>query len=101
LLRWFAILLLSVLVKAGKMEDGADSTGDAEAWKPMTYKMPYVSYLLRLWQETGEGSPVWRASLESPQSGECHGFADLAGVIQFLEAEMNLVPNESEKNERE
>jgi hypothetical protein len=73
----------------------------ASTRKPRTHKMPYRSYLLRLWQETGDGSPIWRASLESPQSGECHGFADLAGVIQFLEAEMNLGPNESGKNKEE
>jgi hypothetical protein len=54
----------------------------------MTHRRLYLSYLLRLWQETGEGLPVWRASLESPQSGERRGFADLASLIAFLEEQI-------------
>jgi hypothetical protein len=45
----------------------------------------YVAYLLRLWQaEEGENAP-WRASLESPQTGERRGFAGLAELFAFLE----------------
>ena len=51
----------------------------------MTHRKPYLSYLLRMWQETGEGLPIWRASLESPHSGERQGFADLASMVAFLE----------------
>jgi hypothetical protein len=48
-------------------------------------KRGYVAYLLRLWQaEEGETAP-WRASLESPQSGERWGFAGLAELFAFLE----------------
>jgi hypothetical protein len=47
----------------------------------------YLSYLLRLWQVSGEGEAVWRASLESPHTGERHGFADLAGLFTFLQQE--------------
>ena len=54
----------------------------------MARKRRYLSYLLRLWQEPGDGSPVWRASLESPQSGERRGFADLDSLIAFLEGQI-------------
>ena len=47
----------------------------------------YLSYLLRLWQVSGKGEPVWRASLESPHTGERHGFAGLTDLFTFLEQE--------------
>ena len=56
----------------------------------MTQQRGYLSYLLRLWQESGESrdplgeAPVWRASLESPQSDECQGFASLNELVAFL-----------------
>lgn len=53
----------------------------------------YLSFLLRLWRESGseiangvEGS-VWRASLERPQAGERLGFASLVDLFVFLENE--------------
>ena len=45
----------------------------------------YYSFLLRLWQTSSRGNVVWRASLESAQTGERCGFADLASLIAFLE----------------
>jgi hypothetical protein len=45
---------------------------------------------LRLWQEIGEDSPVWRASLESPRTGERRGFADLASLVAFLEEQTGI-----------
>jgi hypothetical protein len=56
----------------------------------MTQQRRYLSYLLRLWQESGGSSdprgnaPVWRASLESPQSDERLGFAGLNELVAFL-----------------
>jgi hypothetical protein len=47
----------------------------------------YLSYLLRLWRVSGEGDAVWRASLESPHTGERHGFAGFADLFTFLEQE--------------
>jgi len=50
----------------------------------------YLSYLLRLWRVGGDGGThreeeaVWRASLESPHSGERIGFASLDALIDFL-----------------
>jgi hypothetical protein len=45
----------------------------------------YHSFLLRLWRTSSHGNAVWRASLESAQTGERCGFADLASLIAFLE----------------
>ena len=45
----------------------------------------YYSFLLRLWQTSSRGNVVWRASLESAQTGERCGFADLASLFAFLE----------------
>jgi hypothetical protein len=45
----------------------------------------YYSFLLRLWRTSSHGKVVWRASLESAQTGERCGFADLASLIAFLE----------------
>ena len=47
----------------------------------------YYSFLLRLWRTSSHGNAVWRASLESAQTGERYGFADLASLIAFLEAQ--------------
>lgn len=45
----------------------------------------YVSYLLRLWQSRRGGELVWRASLESPDTGERTGFASLESLFTFLQ----------------
>ena len=45
------------------------------------------SYLLRLWQASSAGKPVWRASLANIHTGERRGFADLASLVAFLEAQ--------------
>jgi hypothetical protein len=44
----------------------------------------YMSYLLRLWQIRSGGALVWRASLESPHTGERVGFASLDDLFGFL-----------------
>jgi hypothetical protein len=54
----------------------------------MTEPRLYRAYLLRLWQSEGEdGRPVWRAALEDARTGDRHGFADLARLCAFLEAQ--------------
>ncbi|MFQ5400196.1 MAG: hypothetical protein ACE5E7_11435 [Anaerolineae bacterium] len=45
----------------------------------------YLAYMLRLWRAEQDGRPVWRASVESPYTGERQGFSDLGQFIQFLE----------------
>jgi hypothetical protein len=44
----------------------------------------YLTYLLRVWTVDQNGSPIWRASLESSQTGECVGFPDLDALFTFL-----------------
>ena len=54
----------------------------------MSEQQRYRAYLLRLWQANGDnGAPVWRAALEDARIGERHGFADLARLCAFLEAQ--------------
>ena len=47
----------------------------------------YLSYLLRLWQSDSTDMAVWRASLESPMTGERLGFASLKEMFAFLESQ--------------
>ena len=44
----------------------------------------YLAYMLRLWQDQSEADNVWRASLESPHTGERRGFASLESLFEFL-----------------
>ncbi len=44
----------------------------------------YLAYLLRLWAAREEGRVVWRASLDSPQTGERLGFASLDRLFAFV-----------------
>jgi hypothetical protein len=48
----------------------------------------YFSYLLRLWQTRDGDEQVWRASLESPGTGEWRGFGSLAALVAYLEQAM-------------
>jgi hypothetical protein len=52
-----------------------------------TSRPHYLAYLLRLWRVGKEGEAAWRASLENAHTGERQGFADLATLLAFLEAE--------------
>lgn len=45
---------------------------------------PYVTLLLRLWQVESSAGPIWRASLESAQTGERHGFAEIEALLAYL-----------------
>lgn len=45
----------------------------------------YLAYMLRLWQAGGNGEHAWRASLESPHTGERQGFSNLELLFAFLE----------------
>ena len=54
----------------------------------MSKQRRYLSYMLRLWETSNGERQIWRASLESPGSGQRQGFASLQGLIDFLEAEI-------------
>ena len=59
----------------------------------------HMSYVLRLWQVTIEGQPVWRASLESALTGQRRGFANLEDLLDFLREEI-AVKRESKRENR-
>lgn len=61
----------------------------------------YLSYLLRLWRAGDAEKPVWRASLESPHTGERRGFASLADLFSFLENETSRVARRQTAPNRE
>jgi hypothetical protein len=54
--------------------------------QPITGRAEYLSYLLRLWQVSVGGLPVWRVSLQRPGAAEQRVFADLDELLAFLRA---------------
>ena len=58
-----------------------------------TVRRSYIAYLVRLWraEETAEGKGIgaWRASLESPQTGERVGFGSVEELFTYLRQEMS------------
>jgi hypothetical protein len=62
-----------------------------------TEQQHYLAYMLRLWQVSSDGKPIWRASLESPHSGERHGFANLETLLAFLEEQTGGQPKREEQ----
>ncbi len=63
-----------------------------------TEQQHYLAYMLRLWQVSSDGEPIWRASLESPHSGERHGFANLEMLFAFLEEQTGGQPRRKEQS---
>ena len=55
----------------------------------------YHAYLLRLWRVNSGRATVWHASLEDSRTGERRGFADLRGLLAFLEEQTNDVDQQS------
>jgi uncharacterized protein (TIGR02246 family) len=58
----------------------------------------YFSYLLRLWRVRAHGpphwqQPLWRASLQSPQTGERVSFRTLDDLCSFLREQTGLGPD--------
>jgi hypothetical protein len=57
----------------------------------------YESYLLRLWESDEAGQLIWRASLESADTGERRGFADLDSLFAYLKTVcQSLTPDDVE-----
>lgn len=58
----------------------------------------YISYMLRMWRDSGDegAAPAketpWRASLQSPRTGEVIGFASLDDLFRFLRGQAGLEP---------
>jgi hypothetical protein len=61
----------------------------------------YLSYLLRLWRESNGEPPLWRASLETPQSHMRQGFASLADLFAFLENETGASSPRLERRDKD
>ena len=60
----------------------------------------YHAYLLRLWRVNSGRSTVWHASLEDSRTGERKGFADLRGLLAFLEEQTDNVDQHSSDEQR-
>jgi hypothetical protein len=58
----------------------------------------FCSFLLRLWRAGNDGESVWRASLESPHTGEHLGFANLGELFAYLEARIEEAALPGEKS---
>ena len=52
----------------------------------------YEAYLLRLWESDKAGELIWRALLESTDTGERHGFAGLDSLFAYLETICQTLP---------
>jgi hypothetical protein len=48
----------------------------------------YLSYLLRLWRTGETEDAAWRASLESPSTGQRWGFGSLEDLHAFLKRQI-------------
>lgn len=59
----------------------------------VTEQPDYISYLLRLWSMSDEEEVVWRASLESPRTGQRKGFASLDDLFDFLRQQTGVSSN--------
>jgi hypothetical protein len=51
---------------------------------PNDDRRDYLAYMLRLWRAEDDDGPVWRASVESPHTGERQTFANVELLIAFL-----------------
>ena len=65
----------------------------------------YLAYLVRLWPVKSGTQTVWRASIESVQTGECHNFAGIEGLLtrlwQLTEGSYCQEDDQEEGGERE
>lgn len=58
----------------------------------------YVAYLLRMWRDSDDEEPpcpqqtAWRATLQSPHSGDRVGFANLDDLFDFLRGQTGSKP---------
>ena len=78
-----------IIANLGGLKPGEPSPGGrVEANMSQNKKQPrYFSCLLRFWQTDDGEQRVWQVSLEYPVTGERRGFATLADLFAYLEAE--------------
>lgn len=54
----------------------------------MSKRQPdYFAYLVRIWHVEDGGQDLWRASAQSPATGETLGFGSLEQLFAFLQAQ--------------
>ena len=51
----------------------------------------YLSYLLRLWRVSSAEKAIWRASLQSSETGERQGFPSLDELFDFLRRQIGVM----------
>lgn len=56
----------------------------------ITRPQRYRSYLLRIWRDSGDTGEEWRASLETPGTGERRCFANLEALYRWLRSQAGL-----------
>jgi hypothetical protein len=54
----------------------------------MNDEQRYLAYMVRLWTVRRNGGRLWRASVEDVRTGERQAFADVSGLVAFLQATM-------------
>jgi hypothetical protein len=64
----------------------------------MVERPGYLAYMLRMWRVDTEEGIAWRASVESPHTGERQGFASLETLFAFLTEKTEGTPASSEDN---
>jgi hypothetical protein len=55
-----------------------------------------ISYLVRLWQTTENGEPVWRVLVRDVEGSEWQGFADMDSFFTFLRSQTSEEEFETE-----
>jgi hypothetical protein len=58
----------------------------------------YLSYLVRVWSEERNGQVVWRASLESVQTGQRRNFPGLEELFAFLRRQIERATAQDAKD---
>ncbi len=53
---------------------------------------PYYSYLVRFWQEDGDGESQlrWRGEVQSIQTGQKRQFNSLPAMVRYLQLQVEL-----------
>ena len=78
------------------MDDGSQGTLRLKQISPISEmtgdQRTYHAYLLRLWRVNIGRATAWHASLEDSRTGERKGFADLQGLLAFLEEQTRDAP---------
>jgi len=61
-------------------------------------ELPYLSFLIRLWQVGRDNESVWRITVESPQTREHWNFTSLEALTAFLQANMDKSAHPEKEN---